>query len=93
MSGNGYFQGEFTGLEHSVKDSKRFPKEAKGWAYFSFGHKYPLAKQAPLRPIASCAECHVAKQVTWSSRSITPFSARQSGSRLPAWDLNRTSNI
>ena len=41
-SGNGYFQGEFTGLEMSIKDSKRFPDEPGNWAYFSFGHKYPL---------------------------------------------------
>ena len=58
-SGNGYFQGEFTGLEHSIKDSKRFPAEAKGWGYFTFGHKYPLKKQAALLPVASCAQCHV----------------------------------
>src|SRR5215475_9458536 len=38
-SGNGYFEGEFAGLETSVKDSKRFPAEAKGWGYFSFGHR------------------------------------------------------
>jgi hypothetical protein len=60
VSGNGYFQGEFTGLEHAIKDSKRFPAEAKGWGYFTFGHKYPLKKQAPLLPVASCAQCHVA---------------------------------
>lgn len=59
-SGNGYFQGEFTGLEMSIKDSKRFPAEAKGWGYFSFGHKYPLKKQAPVNSFASCADCHVA---------------------------------
>jgi len=59
VSGNGYFQGEFTGLEHAVKDSKRFPKEAKGWGYFSFGHKYPLKKQAPQQQFSTCAQCHV----------------------------------
>jgi len=60
VSGNGYFQGEFTGLEHAIKDTKRFPAEAKGWGYFSFGHKYPLKKQASQNPVASCAACHVA---------------------------------
>src|SRR5262249_38550385 len=39
-SGNGYFQGEFTGLEAAIKDSKRFKDEPGNWAYFSFGHKY-----------------------------------------------------
>jgi cytochrome c553 len=59
-SGNGYFEGEFTGLEMSVKDSKRFPAEAKGWGYFSFGHKYPLKNQAPPNMFTSCAQCHAA---------------------------------
>jgi hypothetical protein len=40
-SGNGYFQGELTGLEAAIKDSKRFKDEPGNWAYFSFGHKYP----------------------------------------------------
>jgi len=59
-SGNGYFEGEFTGLETSVKDSKRFPAEAKGWGYFSYGHRYPLKKQATVNRVSSCAQCHVA---------------------------------
>jgi Cytochrome P460 len=59
-SGKGYYQGEFTGLEHAVKDSKRFPKEAKGWGYFSFGHKYPLKEHAPQQEFATCAQCHTA---------------------------------
>ncbi len=58
-SGNGYFQGEFTGLEVSLKDTKKFPAEAKGWGYFSFGHKYPLAKEAAVNQFSSCAQCHV----------------------------------
>src|SRR4029434_4616406 len=45
-SGNGYFQGEFTGLEAAIKDSKRFKDEPDNWAYFSFGHKYPLTAEA-----------------------------------------------
>jgi hypothetical protein len=59
-SGKGYNQGEFTGLEHSVKDSKRFQGEGKGWAYFTFGHKYPLKEHAPRQAFASCSQCHVA---------------------------------
>src|SRR5262245_1545724 len=31
-SGNGYFQGEFTGLEAAIKDSKRFKDEPGNWA-------------------------------------------------------------
>jgi hypothetical protein len=57
-SGKGYFQGDFIGLEVSVKDSKRFPNEPGNWAYFSFGHKYPLKAEAPITATASCNSCH-----------------------------------
>ena len=49
-SGNGYFMGEFIGLEVSIKDKTRFKDEPGNWAYFSFGHKYPLKDKA----VASC---------------------------------------
>ncbi len=58
-SGKGYFMGEFIGLEAAVKDSKRFSKEANGWAYFSFGHSYPLEKKVKAQAQASCAQCHL----------------------------------
>lgn len=57
-SGNGYFMGEFIGLEAAVKDSRRFPKEPGYWAYFSFGHSYPLAKATKAQKIETCAACH-----------------------------------
>ena len=57
-SGKGYFQGEFSGLEISVKDSKRFPNEPGNWAYFSFGHKYPLKAETAKNGVASCNSCH-----------------------------------
>jgi len=57
-SGNGYFQGEFYGLEATVKDKKRFPEEPGNWAYFSFGHSYPLSKTAKAFPTADCNSCH-----------------------------------
>ena len=57
-SGNGYFQGEFTGLEATIKDSKRFKDEPGYWAYFSFGHKYPLKKEAAKNPTSACNQCH-----------------------------------
>ena len=59
-SGAGYFMGEFIGLEAAVKDSKRFPKAPGFWAYFSFGHKYPLANKAEAQASATCAACHQA---------------------------------
>lgn len=58
-SGKGYFMGEFSGLEAAVKDSKRYPKESNGWAYYSFGHSYPLAEKAKPQPQSACAQCHL----------------------------------
>jgi hypothetical protein len=57
-SGKGYFMGEFTGLEASIKDSKRFKDEPGNWAYFSFGHTYPLKAMAAKNAVASCNQCH-----------------------------------
>jgi hypothetical protein len=57
-SGNGYFQGEFTGLEASIKDSKRFKDEPGNTAYFSFGHKYPLKAEASKNAASACNQCH-----------------------------------
>ncbi len=61
VSGTGYFQGEFQGLELTIKDTKRFAKEPGGWAYFSFGHKAPpYAQTAKAFPTESCNACHQA---------------------------------
>lgn len=57
-SGKGYFMGDFTGLEAAVKDSKRFKDEPGKWAYFTFGHKYPLKNEAAPQETASCNTCH-----------------------------------
>lgn len=61
VSGVGYFQGEFVGLELTVKDTKRFASEPGGWAYFSFGHKgQPYTRTAAAFPTKSCNACHEA---------------------------------
>ena len=57
-SGKGYFMGDFIGLEAAVKDSRRFASEPGNWAYFSFGHAYPLAKTADKQPVSACNTCH-----------------------------------
>lgn len=57
-SGKGYFMGEYIGLEVSMKDAKRFKDESGNWAYFSFGHKYPLKESAAKSAAASCNACH-----------------------------------
>ena len=61
-SGNGYFMGEFIGLEATIKSSKLFPKEPGNWAYFSFttkDHK-TLKQTATAFPTEACAACHKA---------------------------------
>jgi hypothetical protein len=57
-SGKGYFMGDFIGLEASIKDSKRFRDEPGNWAFFSFGHRYPLKAEASKQDSAACNSCH-----------------------------------
>ena len=64
VSGNGYFMGDFAGLEVAVKDSKRFAKEPGGWAYFSFGHQADYTKTAKMFDTESCNACHQASADT-----------------------------
>ena len=64
-SGKGYFQGELTGLETAIKDSKRFKDEPGNVAYFSFGHKYPLKAEVSKNAVASCNQCHQQNAKDW----------------------------
>ena len=60
VSGNGYFQGEFIGLEATIKSKRHFPDEPGNWAYFSFStpdHK-SLKPTAAAFPAESCNSCH-----------------------------------
>ena len=62
VSGNGYFQGEFIGLEAVIKSKKHFPDEPGNWAYFSFStpdHK-SLTPEAKAFPTDACNACHSA---------------------------------
>jgi hypothetical protein len=68
-SGRGYFNGEYNGIDVTVKDSKRFAK-TNGWGFFTFGHHpLPYAESAAEAPATECAGCHqtfVAKtDMTW----------------------------
>ncbi|MEM7497369.1 MAG: cytochrome P460 family protein [Pseudomonadota bacterium] len=64
-SGQGYFPGEFSGLELKVKDARRFAGEPGNWAYFSFGHQpEPYAETAAAFPTESCNACHEANAET-----------------------------
>ena len=62
VSGAGYFQGEFIGLEATIKSKDNFPDEPGNWAYFSFStpdHK-SLTETAKAFPAAACNACHAA---------------------------------
>jgi len=68
-SGRGYFDGEFNGIDATVKDSKRFAS-TNGWGFFTFGHHpEPYTAYAAEAPATQCAFCHqayVAKtDMTW----------------------------
>ena len=45
-------------MEASIKDSKRFKDEPGNWAYFSFGHKYPLKAEVSKNAADACNKCH-----------------------------------
>lgn len=62
VSGNGYFMGDFIGLEATIKSAKHFSDEPGNWAYFSFStpeHK-SLTANAKAFPATACNSCHAA---------------------------------
>ncbi|PCI75610.1 MAG: cytochrome P460 [SAR86 cluster bacterium] len=60
VSGNGYFQGDFVGLEATIKSAEYFPNEPGNWAYYSFSTPdlETLTTTAEQMPTASCNSCH-----------------------------------
>jgi len=57
-SGRGYFNGEYNGMDVTVKDSKRFAA-TNGWGFFNFGHHpLPYSPWAKEASAAECADCH-----------------------------------
>jgi hypothetical protein len=61
-SGNGYFEGDFLGLEATIKSTEHFPNEPGNWGYYSFStpdHK-TLTTSAKAFPKESCNACHQA---------------------------------
>ena len=61
VSGVGYFMGEYSGFEITIKSKKLYPKEPGNWAYYTFGHKpEPYNSAAKTQPAASCNACHEA---------------------------------
>lgn len=60
VSGNGYFQGDFVGLEATIKSAEYFPDEPGNWAYYSFStpDSKTLTTVADQFPTESCNSCH-----------------------------------
>ena len=58
-SGRGFGEGEFNGMDVTVKDSKKYSK-TNGWGFFNFGHHAlpynPTSKEAS---VSECAGCHM----------------------------------
>ena len=68
-SGRGFFNGEYNGIDVTVKDSKRFAK-TNGWGFYTFGHHpLPYAETAAESSVSECAGCHIANvsrtDMTW----------------------------
>jgi len=68
-SGRGYFNGQYNGIDLTVKDSKKFAA-TNGWGFFTFGHHpLPYTETAAESPVTECAGCHIANvaktDMTW----------------------------
>jgi cytochrome P460 len=66
VSGNGYFQGEYIGLEAMVKSKKRFPDAPGYWGFFRFTMENSpnLHKSATTQANENCAVCHQSNAAT-----------------------------
>lgn len=60
FSGNGYFEGEYIGLEAMVKDKQRFPDNPGNWGFFRFTNEdyQSLKVKSQVLPNNACASCH-----------------------------------
>ena len=59
-SGNGYFMGDYLGLEATIKSKEHFPNEPGNWGYFSFStpDHTTLKAMADKFPAETCNACH-----------------------------------
>lgn len=87
VSGVGYFQGDFVGLEATIKSKQHFPDEPGNWAYFSFStpdHK-TLLTSGKAFPKESCNGCHQASAATdWVFTQYYPVLRAGQGSGAAA---------
>ncbi len=61
VSGAGYFMGEYSGFEITIKSKKLYPNEPGNWAYYTFGHQpEPYNPTAMTQPAEACNACHEA---------------------------------
>jgi len=60
FSGNGYFQGEYIGLEAMVKSKEHFPDAPGHWGFFRFTieNSSNLLKASTVQAKESCSTCH-----------------------------------
>jgi hypothetical protein len=59
VSGTGYFSGEFSGFEITIKSKELYPNEPGNWAYYTFGHQpEPYNSTAERQPAEACNACH-----------------------------------
>ena len=66
VSGNGYFQGEYIGLEAMVKSKKRFPDAPGNWGFFRYTieNSPVLHNSAIVQANENCAVCHQSHAAT-----------------------------
>jgi len=61
VSGTGYFMGEYSGFEITIKSKELYPDEPGNWAYYTFGHQpEPYNPTAKRQPAEACNACHEA---------------------------------
>ncbi len=61
VSGTGYFMGEYSGLEITIKSRELYPDEPGNWVYYTFGHQpEPYNATAERQPAEACNACHEA---------------------------------
>ncbi len=61
VSGIGYFMGEFSGFEITIKSKQLYPDDPGNWAYYTFGHQpEPYNPTDKRQPAEACNACHEA---------------------------------
>jgi hypothetical protein len=59
VSGTGYFMGEYSGFEITIKSAELYPDEPGNWAYYTFGHQpEPYNPTAEKQSAEACNACH-----------------------------------